>query len=92
MKTISVKLAVSQLALAMTLFAGAASADTLTLYTSQPEADAATTVEAFKKAHPGTDVQIYRSGTSDILGKPFTESELLMAVRRSLARSAPQSA
>jgi DNA-binding response OmpR family regulator len=25
-------------------------------------------------------------GTSDILGKPFTESELLMAVRRSLAR------
>ncbi len=53
MKTISVKMAVSQLALAMTLFAGAASADTLTLYTSQPEADAATTVEAFKKAHPG---------------------------------------
>jgi len=73
MKTISVKMAVSQLALAMTLFAGAASADTLTLYTSQPEADAATTVEAFKKAHPGVDVKIYRSGTSDILGKLAAE-------------------
>jgi len=32
------------------------------------------------------------AGAEDILGKPFTESELLMAVRRSLARSAPQSA
>src|SRR5687768_13156627 len=73
MKTISVKLAASQLALAMTLFAGAASADTLTLYTSQPEADAATTVEAFKKANPGTDIKIYRSGTSDILGKLAAE-------------------
>ena len=29
--------------------------------------------------------------TSDILGKPFTESELLMAVRRSLARGTPRS-
>ena len=31
------------------------------------------------------------AGAEDILGKPFTESELLIAVRRSLARSAPQS-
>jgi iron(III) transport system substrate-binding protein len=56
-----------QLALAATLFAGAANAETLTLYTSQPEADAARTVDAFKKAQPGIDVTIYRSGTSDIL-------------------------
>jgi CheY-like chemotaxis protein len=31
------------------------------------------------------------AGTSDLLGKPFTESELLRAVRRSLAQSAPGS-
>src|SRR6478609_8861929 len=73
MKSISVKMAVSQLALAMTLFAGAANAETLTLYTSQPESDAATTVDAFKKAHPDVEVKIYRSGTSDILGKLAAE-------------------
>ncbi len=52
---------------------GFAQADTLTLYTSQPEADAAKTVEAFRKANPGTEVQIYRSGTSDILSKLAAE-------------------
>ena len=31
------------------------------------------------------------AAASDILGKPFTESELLAAVRRSLARSTPGS-
>ena len=31
------------------------------------------------------------AGTSDVLGKPFTESELLTAVRRSLVRPAPRS-
>ena len=68
-----VRLAASQLALAVTLFAGAASAETLTLYTSQPEADANQTVEAFKKARPDIDVQVYRSGTSDILAKLAAE-------------------
>ncbi|MBA3448270.1 MAG: ABC transporter substrate-binding protein [Pseudaminobacter sp.] len=73
MKTISVRLAASQLALAVTLYAGAASAGSLTLYTSQPEADAAKTVDAFKAAHPDVDVQIYRSGTSDIMSKLAAE-------------------
>jgi iron(III) transport system substrate-binding protein len=73
MKTTFVRLAASQLALAMALFAGAANAETLTLYTSQPEADATRTVEAFKKAHPDVDVQIYRSGTSDVLAKLAAE-------------------
>lgn len=73
MKTLFIKLLGSQLALAATLFAGMASAETLTLYTSQPEADAAKTVEAFKKAQPGIDVAIYRSGTSDILTKMAAE-------------------
>ncbi|MRX32399.1 ABC transporter substrate-binding protein [Aminobacter sp. MDW-2] len=73
MKTTFARLAASQLALAVALFAGAASAETLTLYTSQPEADATKTVEAFKKVHPDVDVQVYRSGTSDILAKLAAE-------------------
>ncbi len=50
-----------------------AQADTLTLYTSQPEADATKTVEAFRKANPDTDVQIFRSGTSELLTKLAAE-------------------
>ena len=73
MKTLLIKLLASQLALAAILFAGVANAETLTLYTSQPEADAAKTVDAFKKAQPGIDVTIYRSGTSDILTKMAAE-------------------
>ncbi|MET3660884.1 ABC transporter substrate-binding protein [Aquamicrobium ahrensii] len=73
MRTRFVTLLASKVALAAMLISGAASADTLTLYTSQPEADAAKTVEAFKKAHPDTDVNIYRSGTSDILAKLAAE-------------------
>jgi iron(III) transport system substrate-binding protein len=73
MKTLFTKALASQLVLAATLFAGAASAGTLTLYTSQPEADAAKTVDAFKKAYPDVEVNIYRSGTSDILTKMAAE-------------------
>src|SRR5690606_35042459 len=50
-----------------------AQADTLMLYTSQPEADATKTVEAFRKANPDTEVQIFRSGTSDLLTKLAAE-------------------
>lgn len=73
MKTIFARLAASQFAVATMLFAGIANAETLTLYTSQPEADAAKTVEAFTKSHPDIDVEIYRSGTSDILTKLAAE-------------------
>ncbi len=73
MKTHFVTMFASTAALAALLVSGTASADTLTLYTSQPEADAAKTVEAFKKANPDTDVNIYRSGTSDILAKLAAE-------------------
>ena len=73
MKTLFLKLAASQLALALTLAAGIAQAETLTLYTSQPEADATKTVDAFKQANPGVDVQIFRSGTSDLLTKLAAE-------------------
>ncbi|MEK1887041.1 MAG: ABC transporter substrate-binding protein [Phyllobacterium sp.] len=50
-----------------------ANAQSLMLYTSQPDADAAKTVEAFKKVNPDIDVQVYRSGTSDIMGKLAAE-------------------
>jgi iron(III) transport system substrate-binding protein len=73
MKSLSIKLAASQLALALSLSLGAAHAETLMLYTSQPEADATKTVEAFKEANPGVDVQIFRSGTSDLMTKLAAE-------------------
>lgn len=60
-------------ALALSLMAGAALAGEITLYTSQPEADAAKTVERFQAAYPDVTVQVYRSGTSDILSKMAAE-------------------
>jgi len=73
MKTLFARALAGQMMLAATLFAGAASAGTLTLYTSQPEADATRTVDAFKKVYPDVEVNIYRSGTSDILTKMAAE-------------------
>lgn len=58
---------------AVSLAFGAANAETLSLYTSQPDADAAKTVEAFRKVNPDIEVQVYRSGTSDILSKLAAE-------------------
>jgi iron(III) transport system substrate-binding protein len=45
----------------------------LVLYTSQPERDAAQTVNAFKKAYPGIDVEVFRSGTTEVMGKLAAE-------------------
>jgi iron(III) transport system substrate-binding protein len=73
MKTALVRLLAGQITLAATVFASATFAGSLTLYTSQPEADAAKTVEAFRKAYPDVEVNIYRSGTSDILTKMAAE-------------------
>lgn len=53
--------------------ASAASADKLVLYTSQPDADAAETVSAFTAANPGVEVEVFRSGTSDLLSKLAAE-------------------
>ena len=52
---------------------GQAPAGKLVLYTSQPERDAAQTVGAFKKAYPGVDVEVYRSGTTEVMGKLAAE-------------------
>ncbi|WP_061933716.1 ABC transporter substrate-binding protein [Aureimonas sp. AU22] len=61
------------LALASALTIAATGAQALTLYTSQPEADAARTVAGFQALHPDTEVQVYRSGTSDVLAKLAAE-------------------
>ncbi|HEY3584588.1 MAG TPA: ABC transporter substrate-binding protein, partial [Casimicrobiaceae bacterium] len=43
------------------------------LYTSQPDRDAQRTVEGFKKKHPAVDVEIYRSGTTEVMSKLMAE-------------------
>jgi iron(III) transport system substrate-binding protein len=45
----------------------------LVLYTSQPERDASQTVAAFKRVHPGVDVEVFRSGTTEVMGKLAAE-------------------
>ena len=45
----------------------------LVLYTSQPERDAAQTVAGFKKANPAVEVEVFRSGTTEVMGKLAAE-------------------
>ena len=45
----------------------------LVLYTSQPERDASQTVAAFKRAQPGVEVEVFRSGTTEVMGKLAAE-------------------
>src|SRR5437868_7396436 len=45
----------------------------LTLYTSQPDKDAQATVNGFKKAYPGIEVEIFRSGTTEVMAKLAAE-------------------
>ena len=63
------------LAAALVAVGAAAQAPTgkLVLYTSQPERDAAQTIAGFKKAYPGVEVEIFRSGTTEVLGKLAAE-------------------
>jgi iron(III) transport system substrate-binding protein len=62
---------------AMALAALASSAQApggkLILYTSQPERDAAQTVAAFKRVHPGVEVDVFRSGTTEVMAKLAAE-------------------
>lgn len=48
---------------------------TLRLYTSQPDADAARTAEAFQALHPDVEVEIFRSGTEEVIGRFLLEAE-----------------
>ena len=45
----------------------------LVLYTSQPERDASQTVAGFKRVYPGVEVEVFRSGTSEVMGKLAAE-------------------
>ena len=45
----------------------------LVLYTSQPERDAGQTVAAFKRVNPGVEVDVFRSGTSEVMAKLAAE-------------------
>lgn len=46
---------------------------TLVLYTSQPERDARETITAFNKAHPNVKVEVFRSGTTEVMNRLRTE-------------------
>ena len=41
----------------------------LVVYTSQPDADAQRTVDAFKAAHPGVEVEWIRAGTTEVMAR-----------------------
>lgn len=60
---------------AFALIASASFADTITVYTSQPNADAQQTVDAFMAAHPGTDVEWVRDGTTQLMARLRAEIE-----------------
>jgi iron(III) transport system substrate-binding protein len=45
----------------------------LVLYTSQPERDATQTTAAFKQAYPGIEVEVFRSGTTEVMAKLSAE-------------------
>lgn len=48
---------------------------TLTLYTSQPEADAQVLIEAFNELYPNVQVDVFRSGTEEIISKVEAERQ-----------------
>ncbi len=52
---------------------GFAQSGKLVLYTSQPDRDASQTVAAFKAANPNVEVEIFRSGTTEIMSKLAAE-------------------
>jgi iron(III) transport system substrate-binding protein len=64
-----------KLALAMGLALGAcagamaAPEGTIMVYTSQPSGQIAKAVDAFRKAHPKVRVELYRSGTTEVMNK-----------------------
>jgi iron(III) transport system substrate-binding protein len=65
----SFSLAVSAAVLLSATAALAQPAGKLVLYTSQPDKDAQQTVEGYRKANPGVTVEIFRSGTTEIMNK-----------------------
>jgi len=63
-------------ALSATLIAGPLAAQAtgkLVLYTSQPDRDAQQTVDGFRQKNPGVEVEIFRSGTTEVMNKLMAE-------------------
>jgi len=53
----------------LTTTAAAAPSGTLTVYTSQPSEQLAKVVETFRKSYPNVKVELYRSGTTEVMTK-----------------------
>lgn len=49
---------------------------TLTVYTSQPEADIQALVESYNELNPDVKVEIFRSGTEEVISKVLAEKEV----------------
>lgn len=47
----------------------------VSFYTSQPETDATVLVEEFNKLYPEVEVNVFRSGTEEVIGKILAEKE-----------------
>jgi iron(III) transport system substrate-binding protein len=45
----------------------------LVLYTSQPDRDAQQTIAGFRRLHPGVEVEVFRSGTTEVMAKLAAE-------------------
>jgi iron(III) transport system substrate-binding protein len=71
-RTMIVLAATVTLAAATSLWAQAPKGK-LVLYTSQPERDAAQTVAAYQRAYPGVEVEVFRSGTTEVMSKLAAE-------------------
>ncbi|MGL4243141.1 MAG: ABC transporter substrate-binding protein [Beijerinckiaceae bacterium] len=63
----------SALAIAAALPAHAQVSGKLVLYTSQPDRDAQQTIAGFRKLHPAVEVEVFRSGTTEVMAKLAAE-------------------
>ena len=54
---------------ALSATAFAAQAQTLTIYTSQPQEQMTEVIAAFNKDHPDISIDIFRSGTTEVMAK-----------------------
>lgn len=48
----------------------------ITLYTSQPEADAQTLIDGFHEVCPNVEVNVFRSGTEEVISKVLAEKQV----------------
>jgi iron(III) transport system substrate-binding protein len=69
----TLKIAVLVLAFALWSASAPAQSSKLVLYTSQPDRIATETVAAFNKVHPKIDVEVFRSGTTEVINKLAAE-------------------